>query len=63
MEFMTGVKEKETVTLADVTAEGMEGKTVKIEGTVHTIRDMGEVAFLILRRAAAVCFRGGRHRV
>ena len=50
MEFMTGVKEKETVTLADVTAEGMEGKTVKIEGTVHTIRDMGEVAFLILRR-------------
>ena len=50
MEFMTGVKEKETVTLADVTAEGMEGKTVKIEGTVHTIRDMGEVAFVILRR-------------
>ena len=50
MEFMTGVKEKETVDLAAVTAEGMEGKTVKIEGTVHTIRDMGEVAFVILRR-------------
>ena len=50
MEFMTGVKEKETVDLAAVTAEGMEGKTVKIEGTVHTIRNMGEVAFLILRR-------------
>lgn len=51
MEFMTGVKEKETVDLTAVTAEGMEGKTVKIEGTVHTIRDMGEVAFVILRRA------------
>ncbi len=50
MEFMTGVKEKETVDLAAVTAEGMEGRTVKIEGTVHTIRDMGEVAFVILRR-------------
>lgn len=50
MEFMTGVKEKETVDLTAVTAEGMEGKTVKIEGTVHTIRDMGEVAFVILRR-------------
>ena len=47
---MTGVKEKETVDLAVVTAEGMEGRTVKIEGTVHTIRDMGEVAFVILRR-------------
>ena len=50
MEFLTGVKEKDTVDLAAVTAEGMEGKTVKIEGTVHTIRDMGEVAFVILRR-------------
>ncbi len=26
MEFMTGVKEKETVDLAAVTAEGMEGQ-------------------------------------
>ena len=50
MEFMTGVKEKETVDLTAVTAEGMEGKTVKIEGPFHTIRDMGEVAFVILRR-------------
>ncbi len=50
MEFMTGIREKETVDLAAVTAESMEGKTVKIEGTIHTIRDMGEVAFVILRR-------------
>lgn len=50
MEFMTGIREKETVDLAAVTAESMEGKPVKIEGTIHTIRDMGEVAFVILRR-------------
>ena len=50
MDFLTGIKEKETVDLAAVTAEGMEGKTVKLEGTVHTIRNMGEVAFVILRR-------------
>ena len=37
MEFMTGVKEKETVTLADVTAEGMEGKTVKIEASIPSV--------------------------
>lgn len=50
MDFLTGIKEKETVDLTAVTAEGMEGKTVKLEGTVHTIRNMGEVAFVILRR-------------
>ena len=50
MEFMIGIREKETVDLAAVTAESMEGKPVKIEGTIHTIRDMGEVAFVILRR-------------
>ena len=50
MEFMTGIREKETVDLAAVTEGSMEGKTVKIEGTIHTIRDMGEVAFVILRR-------------
>lgn len=27
-----------------------EGETVKIHGTVHTIRDMGEVAFVVLRK-------------
>ena len=49
MEFMTGIREKETVGLTALTSADMEGKTVKTEGTVHTIRDMGEVAFVILR--------------
>lgn len=51
MEYLTGVKQKETVKITDITAGGMEGKTVKINGAVHTIRDMGEVSFLILRKS------------
>lgn len=50
MDFLTGVKEKEVLDIAALTADGMEGKTVKVNGAVHTIRDMGEVAFVILRK-------------
>ena len=27
-----------------------EGKNIKVKGAIHTIRDMGEVAFIVLRR-------------
>lgn len=50
MEFMTGVKERETVEISDLLGGSYEGRTVKVNGTVHAIRDMGEVAFLILRK-------------
>ena len=50
MEFLTGVKEKETVEIGALLGGGYEGSTVKVHGTVHAIRDMGEVAFLILRK-------------
>lgn len=50
MEFMTGIREKEMADLKSVIAEDAEGKQVRTEGTIHTIRDMGEVAFVILRR-------------
>jgi len=51
MEFLTGVKEKETLDIRQIAEGGYEGQTVKINGAVHNIRDMGEVAFVILRRA------------
>lgn len=51
MEFISGVKEKETVPVDRIKSGGYEGRTVKMEGSVHTIRDMGEVAFVILRKA------------
>ena len=50
MEFMTGVKKKETVEISEILAGEFEGKSVRVNGAVHTIRDMGEVAFIVLRK-------------
>ena len=50
MEFMTGVNRKDTVEISELLAGDFEGKQVKVNGAVHTIRDMGEVAFIILRK-------------
>lgn len=50
MEFMTGVKKPDTLKLQELYEESMVGKTVRVNGAVHTIRDMGEVAFVILRK-------------
>lgn len=49
MEFLTGVKESETLELSQLTEEKI-GSTVKVNGAVHAIRDMGTVAFIILRK-------------
>ena len=51
MEFLTGIKEKETVGIQQILEGDFAGKTVKMNGAVHNIRDMGEVAFVILRKA------------
>ena len=51
MEFIKGVKQKETMEISEVSSKDYAGKTIRMEGAVHTIRDMGEVAFVILRRA------------
>lgn len=50
MEWITGVKKKETMELSELLTGEVFGKTVKVNGAVHTIRDMGEVAFVILRK-------------
>lgn len=51
MEFLTGVKEKETVSVSEILNGDYVGRTVKLNGAVHNIRDMGEFAFVILRKA------------
>ncbi len=51
MEFLTGVKEKETKGIRELLEGDYEGKSVKINGAVHSIRDMGDVAFVILRKS------------
>lgn len=62
MEFSEGVKAKETVNIQTILDGDYEGKTVRMSGAVHTIRDMGEVAFVILRKAEGlvqcVCSEG-----
>ena len=51
MEFLTGVKKREAVGIQEILKGDYEGRTVKINGAIHNIRDMGEVAFVILRKA------------
>ncbi len=50
MEFMTGVMKKDTLEISELSAGDFEGKSVKVNGAVHTIRDMGDAAFVILRK-------------
>ncbi|MFA9464107.1 MAG: aspartate--tRNA(Asn) ligase [Velocimicrobium sp.] len=50
MEFVSGVKKKDTLELSQLLEEDREGTTVKVNGAVHTIRDMGDVAFVVLRK-------------
>ena len=50
MEFLTGVAQKETLELSQLLKSEMEGKTVRTNGAVHTIRDMGNIAFVVLRK-------------
>ena len=50
MEFMTGVTGKDTLEISDLLAGDFAGRSVKVNGAVHTIRDMGEVAFIVLRK-------------
>ena len=49
MEVVTGVKEKTAMELP-VFMEQEEGTTVTVEGAIHSIRNMGEIAFVILRK-------------
>jgi nondiscriminating aspartyl-tRNA synthetase len=49
MDFITGVKKKETSEISDILCGTIAGE-VKINGYIHTIRDMGEVAFVVLRK-------------
>lgn len=54
MEFIDGIKKKETVDIEDILAGGLKEQEVRMNGAVHSIRDMGEVAFVILRKAAGL---------
>lgn len=50
MEFITGVRPKETLEISQIMTGSYEGQHVKVNGSIHTIRDMGDVAFIVLRK-------------
>jgi nondiscriminating aspartyl-tRNA synthetase len=50
MEFITGIVAKETSEISEILGGQLDG-SVKLNGYIHTIRDMGEVAFVVLRKA------------
>lgn len=50
MDYITGIREVEDLTIAELQECRRDGTKVKVKGAVHSIRNMGEVAFVVLRR-------------
>ena len=51
MEFITGVSEKKTVEISQILEGGLVGTRICVSGAIHRVRPMGEVIFVILRKA------------
>jgi nondiscriminating aspartyl-tRNA synthetase len=49
MDFITGISKKGTSEVRDLLMESPSGP-VKLNGCIHSIRDMGEVAFIVIRK-------------
>ena len=49
MEFLEGVKKKEIFAIRELEERKPFGEKVSLQGAVHSIRNMGEVEFVILR--------------
>lgn len=54
MEYVSGVIKKSYLTGNEILAQGLVGSEVTVRGAVHNIRDMADVAFVILRQARTV---------
>ena len=50
MEFLTGLTPEETLELEELLDASSIGTEVRVRGAVHTIRDMGELSFVVLRK-------------
>lgn len=50
MEFLEGRTTKDTMELEQLAAPECAGMEVRVNGAVHSIRDMGEVTFVVLRK-------------
>jgi nondiscriminating aspartyl-tRNA synthetase len=49
MEFVTGITQNDISEISDILDNNVSG-FVKLNGAIHTIRDMGEFAFIVLRK-------------
>ena len=54
MEFLDGTWKKEISSWDDLLGESLLNQEVVLEGAVHSIRNMGDVAFVILRRREGI---------
>ena len=50
MEFVTGTIDERSIGLKELFNNNNQGNNVFIEGAVHSIRNMGEITFIILRK-------------
>lgn len=54
MEFISGNTKKESVRAEEILEKELIGSSVKAEGAIHNLRDMGEVTFVVLRQGRGV---------
>ena len=62
MEFVTGVRKKETLELSKVLAPQSLDQEVLTDGSIYSIRNMGEIAFVILRKRDGLLQTVWEHR-
>lgn len=54
MDYVKGIKEKRTIEISDILSDDWIGKEIIMKGAVHTIRDMSQFSFIILRNYEGV---------
>ncbi|WP_343208143.1 aspartate--tRNA(Asn) ligase [Anaerolentibacter hominis] len=50
MKYLDGIRQKATMELDELLRGDYSGKEVRVNGAIHAVRDMGNVAFIILRK-------------
>ncbi len=50
MDYLTGVHQTGALEIEQILADAHEGQEISVRGVIHSIRDMGDVAFVILRK-------------
>ena len=54
MKYITGLGKTDTMELSEILLPETNGKSILVTGMIHSIRDMGEIKFIILRKREGV---------